>query len=1196
MTTFTNYTVAAGGSVFQDFIFAGGQGAPNPWIGVLGTMNYTVGHVLFQSPATVTSFDAHLATQTGFDHLDILNGYTATWDGIQETVATSGADVYVNNVLTGNYAFSGSDLVFNFAAGNSNPDTLGVLLQAVEYNNSAFPRAGFHELVSFSFGTSSGTVTAPSADILVGTIFSAPDDPSRFTFTAPAGTTLTGYPSAATPVFAGANVLLSLGTHTEPGGQQDSSTYEVSGVHIAIVNPHPGDQLAIAPSTGVHADGNGHYTIDAFAGAQIGGQGTTIEGVATFGGLNWAADLLHAISYTNTLGASSGPVQISLSFDAVHEPGNADAGLVPFTPQTFTINLTPLPSVVPETASVTAGGAVSATAAAGALAGDSDANGYALSISSVGGAAPGSTVHGQYGDLVLNADGSYVYVTGVTASERANIAAGNGAAIDSFSFSVSDGHGGVVSSSLGIGLDASHPTVTAIEFAFAASQIKPGDSGLISLDMGSPVSLNTLGGSPSLTLNDGQTAIFDAAKSSAGKLVFDYQVTPGASDVAALAVSTVNLNGAIVQNASNVAAANFSLAGVSQAGPEIGPFFTTALASPSSGAFGVGQTVTLLVEMNSAVTVTGTTATLSLSNGGVATLDVPNTAALSPLGVLAFDYKIAPGDLNTSALSITAINLHGTTVTDAGGLAANFLGTAATFANVAIETTPPTLSHLGDQTVEATGPSGAAATFAATATDVLGAPDPVAFTEGAKVVHSGDVFALGTHVLTAKATDAAGNFATESFTITVRDATAPDTSISASPAALTNSKAATFTVAGGDAVGVSGFQYQLDGGAWTAAASTTISFTGLAEGAHAFQVRAFDAAGNVDQSPASFNWTVDSVAPAVTNRLASDTGASSADKITSNSALTGATDPNAVVHFTVDGAPIAATATASAAGAWSFTPSGLADGAHTIVASSTDAAGNAGTASLSFTLDTTAPQTQVSSLAQNGGSAKATVTFTGQSEAGATVLKVVDTQVGGAQIGSVGDGVSTVLATANANGGWSSTSGSGFSYSSANAYKIDVTAKDVAGNISTTSTLFGSTKADNLTGTGGADFLVGGAKGDTLTGGAGADTFVYKAIGDAQPGAGNFDTIADFTPGVDKFDFSAIAGLNSGVQAVTFNLLTATPASIAAHTIDLVTIGGSTIIYANASNASETLSNSHEDMQINLAGVTTMSASDFLLH
>ena len=59
--------------------------------------------------------------------------------------------------------------------------------------------------------------------------------------------------------------------------------------------------------------------------------------------------------------------------------------------------------------------------------------------------------------------------------------------------------------------------------------------------------------------------------------------------------------------------------------------------------------------------------------------------------------------------------------------------------------------------------------------------------------------------------------------------------------------------------------------------------------------------------------------------------------------------------FTVDGGAIAATATANASGVWTFTPAGLTAGAHTIVASETDAAGTTGTASLTFTLDTSAP-------------------------------------------------------------------------------------------------------------------------------------------------------------------------------------------------------------------------------------------------
>ncbi len=61
------------------------------------------------------------------------------------------------------------------------------------------------------------------------------------------------------------------------------------------------------------------------------------------------------------------------------------------------------------------------------------------------------------------------------------------------------------------------------------------------------------------------------------------------------------------------------------------------------------------------------------------------------------------------------------------------------------------------------------------------------------------------------------------------------------------------------------------------------------------------------------------------------------------------------MNFTIDGNPILDTVKADASGVWSFTPTGLADGHHTIVASETDFAGNTGTASLAFTLDTANP-------------------------------------------------------------------------------------------------------------------------------------------------------------------------------------------------------------------------------------------------
>jgi Ca2+-binding RTX toxin-like protein len=264
------------------------------------------------------------------------------------------------------------------------------------------------------------------------------------------------------------------------------------------------------------------------------------------------------------------------------------------------------------------------------------------------------------------------------------------------------------------------------------------------------------------------------------------------------------------------------------------------------------------------------------------------------------------------------------------------------------------------------------------------------------------------------------------------------------------------------------------------------------------------------------------------------------------------------------------------------------DGSHTIVANETDAAGNVGTSSaLTFTLDTHAPVLVISSEASNGNSGKVMLAGTSDLSGAVQVL----------------DGTTLIGTAAVSSGNWSFATAK----LSDAVHSFTVTETDIAGNKGTSSlAIFGSSNGDTLNGgsgndiiigNGGNDVIKGGGGGDSLTGGAGNDTFVYTSIGDSQPGAGKFDTITDFTHNADKFDFSAISGLNSTVQNVAINFIAnSTPTSIAAHTIDVVTIGQNTIIYANASSLAETINNSHEDMQINLTGVTSLSASDFLLH
>ena len=96
------------------------------------------------------------------------------------------------------------------------------------------------------------------------------------------------------------------------------------------------------------------------------------------------------------------------------------------------------------------------------------------------------------------------------------------------------------------------------------------------------------------------------------------------------------------------------------------------------------------------------------------------------------------------------------------------------------DTTPPVLSVPADMVVEATSAAGATVNFTATAEDAVDGSVPVLCSQS-----PGTVFPLGTTVVTVSATDGSGNVATGSFTITVRDTTAPSiTGLTVSQAVL----------------------------------------------------------------------------------------------------------------------------------------------------------------------------------------------------------------------------------------------------------------------------------------------------------------------------------------------------------------------------------------------------------------------------
>jgi hypothetical protein len=120
--------------------------------------------------------------------------------------------------------------------------------------------------------------------------------------------------------------------------------------------------------------------------------------------------------------------------------------------------------------------------------------------------------------------------------------------------------------------------------------------------------------------------------------------------------------------------------------------------------------------------------------------------------------------------------------------------------------------------------------------------------------------AQGEHTFSVTARDVAGNPdptpATATWTV---DTVAPETTLATSgPTGSTTATTAQFDFASADSGAT--FTCQLDGGAVELCVSPR-SYSGLGVGEHTFTVRARDAAGNTDASPATRTWTV--VAPAV---------------------------------------------------------------------------------------------------------------------------------------------------------------------------------------------------------------------------------------------------------------------------------------------------------------------------------------------
>lgn len=535
--------------------------------------------------------------------------------------------------------------------------------------------------------------------------------------------------------------------------------------------------------------------------------------------------------------------------------------------------------------------------------------------------------------------------------------AGNG--LHTLTFSAEDNTGNVSpTSTVLIRIDTVPPDAPSAPRLTTAS-----DTGISSVDaitkVTAPVFTGTAEDGATVALYDGSTLVGSGVASGGVYTISSRTLTPGSHSITAQ----------VTDLAGNLGPASSPTAVMIDTNAPSAPPAPTLTAASDSGTSSSDRITNVTTPSFTGTAEDG--ATVTLYNAGTAV-----GSAISTGGT----YDVTSSTLTAGTKSITV------KATDVAGN----VGAASTVTSVVIDTTAP--AKPGTPVLAAASDSGRSSTdritkvTTPTFTGTVSATSIVTLYDGTTAIGSAytattsfsivsTTLTNGSHSITARATDIAGNLGLPSAAIPVTvDTIAPVPSAApllsatsdsgrSSTDRITNKTTPVFTGTNETRAIVVLYDGSTQvGTVTTTRTSYSVATSTLAPGSHTLTITLTDIAGNLSTASAGTVITIDTTAPAAPSKpvlaLASDTGTSNVDAITRSTTLvyTGTAEDGATVAL-LDAATVTGTAVTATGGTYSATTGTLVSGSHAISARATDVAGNVGvtSASASVTVDTVVP-------------------------------------------------------------------------------------------------------------------------------------------------------------------------------------------------------------------------------------------------